>query len=167
MKLYFLRHTTAADIASNDASRALTAVGQEEARRAGTGLAMLGATPSVILASPLLRARQTAEIAARAMGFAGAIGTLDELASESTTADLIRALKPHATSKEILLVGHMPSLAGHVATLIGVESAEEYSFGKGSVACVELDELRAGAGRLLWQKRLEQLREMKRQTRSL
>lgn len=162
MKLYFLRHTTAADIASNDASRALTAIGQEEARRAGAGLAMLGAAPTVILSSPLLRTRQTAEIAARAMGFSGTIETLDDLANDTSTADLIQALRPRAGAGEMLLVGHMPSLAGHVAALVDAESAEDFAFGKGSAACVELAELRLGAGQLRWLKRLEQLTRIAR-----
>jgi phosphohistidine phosphatase SixA len=43
MKLYFLRHATAEDIAASDAKRQLTKVGHEEARVAGAALAKLEA----------------------------------------------------------------------------------------------------------------------------
>ena len=162
MKLHFLRHTTAVDIAVSDAARELTRIGQEEARVAGAGLAALGAMPALILASPLLRAQQTAAIAARALNFSGAVATLDELSNDFATADLLRTLKPHRAAAEILLVGHMPSLAGHVAALVGTESDEDFAFGKGSVACVELTELRLGTGQLRWRMRLAQLRELAR-----
>lgn len=160
MKLFLLRHTTAADSAPSDAARALTTTGQEEARLAGAGLATQGAAPKLIFASPLLRARQTAEIAARAMNFAGTVAILDELSNDHTTVELLHALKRHSTADEILLVGHMPSLAGHVAALIGADSDEDYAFGKGGAAYVDMAELRLGTGHLRWHYRLEQLRKV-------
>jgi phosphohistidine phosphatase len=69
MKLYLLRHATAADMAPSDAKRELTHEGREEARIAGEALAKLGVRPSHVLSSPLTRARQTAEIAAKALSF--------------------------------------------------------------------------------------------------
>ena len=62
MKLYFLRHATATDLAPSDAERPLTAVGRDEARSAGSALARLGCECSHILSSPLVRARQTAGV---------------------------------------------------------------------------------------------------------
>lgn len=155
MKLCFLRHTTAVDAATSDAMRALTPVGEKEAQIAGTGLAALGVVPAVILASPLLRARQTAEVAAQAMNFTGVIIKLNELANDHSTTELLRALQPYRTASEILLVGHMPSLADHITELTGVAFVS--GFGKGSATMVELPELRTGVGRLLWYKNLGEL----------
>ena len=158
MKLCFLRHTTAVDSAPRDAVRALTPVGEKEAQIAGAGLAKLGVAPAVILSSPLLRARQTAQLAAQSLNFTGTCLALTELANDHSTAELLRALQPYRPVSAILLVGHMPSLAGYLTDLVGV--ALVAGFGKGSAALVELPALRLGVGKLLWYKRLDELAEL-------
>jgi phosphohistidine phosphatase len=160
MKLYLLRHATAQDIAPSDAARELTQEGREEARIAGAALAKLGARTDHIFTSPLARARQTAELAGKALGFADEIVVLSELENGHTTASLLKALKPYAAVMELLLVGHMPDLAGHLAALLGADNAGNLALGKGSVACVELVALRAGTGRLRWLMRQRQLAEI-------
>jgi phosphohistidine phosphatase len=157
MKLYFLRHASASDIAPNDAERKLTKEGEKEARVAGAALAELGVKPAQVLSSPLMRARQTAEIAARELKRTDDIEVLDELLNDTPTAALLKALKPYGDLNEVLLVGHMPSLSEHIAALIGAKSADGLPLGKGGVACVEFEELRAGAGALCWLMRQEQL----------
>ncbi len=158
MKLYLLRHGTASDVAPSDAERELTREGEEEAQIAGSALAELGVKPSHILSSPLARARQTAEIAARALETQGEVELVDELTNGTPTQTLLRTLKPYSSEHEILLVGHMPSLSEHLAALIGAKSGRGLPFGKGSVACVELDEVRTGRGQLRWLLRQKQLR---------
>lgn len=160
MKLYFLRHTTAVDIAASDAARELTKEGRHEARIAGEALAKLGAKPDHILTSPLVRARQTAESVAKAMKHDSSVKVLDELENGSSTMALLRALKSYSGAKELLLVGHMPSLSDHVGILIGARSADGLAFGKGGVACVEVEELRAGKGQLRWLMRNKQLAQI-------
>jgi phosphohistidine phosphatase len=160
MKLYFLRHATASDNAPSDAERELTREGKEEARIAGKALAQLGAKPSYIFSSPLVRARQTAEIAGEALKFSKGILSLDELHNGTPTASLLKALKSCASDSEIILVGHMPSLSEHLAVLIGAGNAQGLPMGKGSVAHVEMERLRAGAGHLRWLMRQSQLREL-------
>jgi phosphohistidine phosphatase len=158
MRLYLLRHATATDVASTDEERALTQEGRDEARVAGAALAELGAKPSHILSSPLVRARQTAEIAAKALKFSKDIELADELENGTSTAALLKALQPYASDGPVLLVGHMPSLSEHLAALIGSETAQSLPLGKGSVACVEIEPLRMGAGQLRWLMRQKQLR---------
>ncbi len=160
MKLYLLRHATAVDIASSDALRELTREGREEARIAGAALAELGVKLSHIFSSPLVRARQTAEITAKALKFPGKVEILDELENGPSTTSLLKALKSFSSPTEILLVGHMPSLSEHLAVLVGAESAEAFPLGKASVACIELEQWRAGAGQLRWLMRQKQLQEI-------
>ena len=160
MKLYLLRHATAVDVAPSDAKRELTHEGREEAQIAGAALAELGVRLSHILSSPLLRARQTAEIAAKALKFPGDVEFLEELANNTTTAALLKALKPLASAGEIMLVGHMPALSEHLAALTGAETAQAFPLGKASVACIEMEQLRAGTGQLRWLMRQKQLREI-------
>jgi phosphohistidine phosphatase len=160
MRLYFLRHTSASESAPSDAERELTAEGREEARIAGAALAELGAKPSYIFSSPLVRAQQTAEIVAKALGRDGNIEALDELTNDVSTSSLLNELKRRDPGNEVLLVGHMPSLSEHVAALIGARNADGLPFGKGGVACVEVDQLRTGHGRLQWIMRQKQLRKI-------
>jgi len=160
MKLYLLRHATAADTAPSDALRGLTREGKEESQIAGAALAELGVKLSYIVSSPLLRARQTAEIVAQVLKFPDQIEFLDELQSNTSTAVLVKALRPFACAGEVLLVGHMPALSENLAALIGADSAQAFALGKGSIACIELEQLRIGTGQLRWLMRQKQLREI-------
>lgn len=148
MKLYFVRHTSASDSAATDASRPLTRQGEEEARLVGVGLAGLGVRTGRIFSSPLLRAQQTAGIIARELKFAGQPGVLQELINGESTDSLLDALPAVG---EAMLIGHMPSLAEHVAQIMGGRDASRFAFGKGSVACVDV-----AAGRLEWLKHLSE-----------
>jgi phosphohistidine phosphatase len=158
MKLYFIRHATATDIALNDAARELTEEGRDEAAIAGAALAGLGVDPSAIFTSPLVRARQTAEIVAKGLKHKNKVQTIEELTNDTSTADLICFLKRFEKEKEVALVGHAPSLSIHVAALVGAKNHEGIPLGKGGIACVELDELLAGKGELRWLMRQRQLR---------
>jgi len=160
MKLYLLRHGTASDVAPSDAERKLTREGEEEARVAGLALAELGVKPSYVLSSPLVRARQTAEIAARAMKFRGAVELVDELTNGTSTPELVKLLQSYSSADEMLLVGHMPSLSEHLAVLIGSKSPQGFPLGKGSVACVDAVEMRPGHGQLRWLMRQKQLQRI-------
>ena len=160
MRLYLLRHATAAEIAPSDAERPLTAAGKDEARIAAAALAEMGAEISHIRSSPLTRARQTAEIVARTLDLTGELQCIDELKNDASTAALLRSLAHIEPAMGLLLVGHMPSLSEHLAVLIGVKNADGLPLGKGGIACVELDQLRAGAGRLRWLMRQGQLRRI-------
>lgn len=160
MKLYLLRHCSANDFAPDDDRRELTAQGETEARLAGAALAKLGANPVRVFASPLLRAQQTARLVIEAFGIALPVERLNELENGATTTDLLGALRSHARAGDLLLVGHMPSLAGHVAALVGKQSAETFAFGKGAVACVELERLQLGGGQLLWMYGQAQLKRL-------
>jgi len=157
MKLYLLRHGTASDMASSDAERELTREGEEEAKIAGSALAELGVKPSHVLSSPLVRARQTAEIAARAMKFRGEVELLDELTNGTSTPALLKVLQSYSSQEEILLVGHMPSLSEHLAALIGSKSPQGLPLGKGSIVCIDADQIRPGRGQLRWLMRQKQL----------
>ena len=160
MRLYFLRHASASDVAPSDAERKLTKEGEEESRIAGAALAELGVKPAHVFSSPLVRARQTAEIAAKELKFSRRIEILDELLNDTSTPALLNALKRYGDAHELLLVGHVPSLSEHVAALIGAKNAEGLPLGKGSITCLELEQRRIGAGQLRWMMRQKQLRQI-------
>jgi phosphohistidine phosphatase len=158
MKLYFLRHTTAEDNAVSDAARELTSEGKVEARIAGKALARLNVKLTRILTSPLVRARQTAELAAKSLKFDGKVEAIDPLQNRASTEMLLQFLPSHDDDDEILLVGHMPSLSEHVAALIGASDPDALPFDKGGIACVEMRRIQPGKGELRWMARQKQLR---------
>ena len=61
MELLLIRHATAESSAASDFERALTDVGNSQAEKVGQFLKRSNLVPDVTLASPLVRARQTAE----------------------------------------------------------------------------------------------------------
>jgi phosphohistidine phosphatase len=158
MELYFLRHASPSDSAASDAARELTNEGREEALVAGKALARMGVKPVRIFSSPLVRARQTAQIVANELKVEAE--AIDELLNENSTFQLLKFLKTTGDAAEILLVGHMPSLAGHISHLIGARTGEGLAFGNGSVALVEIDELSLGCGRLRFILHQNKLREI-------
>jgi phosphohistidine phosphatase len=71
---------------------------------------------------------------------------------------LLKVLKSCTSGSEILLVGHMPSLAEHLAAFIGATTPQGLPLDKGAVASVEFETLRAGVGHLCWLMRQQELR---------
>ena len=99
-------------------------------------------------------------IAARAMKFRGQVELAGELANGRSTRALLRLLQSYSSDDEIVLVGHMPSLSEHLASLIGSKNPDGVPLGKGSIACLEAAEMRLGHGQLRWLMRQKQLRQL-------
>ncbi len=144
MRLYIVRHAIAvargtAGIKDND--RALTEEGIEKMKRAAAGLFALDYIPNLILSSPLIRAKQTAEILLEA--FAGKIPLkiIPALAPTGNRADLYAEIRNHRKLESLMLVGHQPSL-GEIAGEIAWGSSENYvEFKKGGVCAIDLESL--------------------------
>ena len=70
LELYLVRHGIAEDHAKDggDAARALTDEGIEKLREIGAGLKAIEVRWDLVLTSPLVRARQTADVLLEAMG---------------------------------------------------------------------------------------------------
>lgn len=117
MQLYLLRHGIAEDQppdpADGDAGRRLTDEGRRKTRQAARGLARLIDRPQVILSSPKVRARQTAEYAAAALG--APVEVEDVLAGGDLDAVLERLRQRREAS--ILLVGHEPMFSELIVRL--------------------------------------------------
>ncbi|MEB3271628.1 MAG: histidine phosphatase family protein, partial [Synechococcus sp.] len=102
-----------------DASRALTEAGRERTRAVLQRALALGLTADRLSTSPLVRARQTAEIA-RAVGLAAELEVSGELAPGGDPFPLIRRwLAAGGAPGRLLLVGHEPDLGLLAARLIG------------------------------------------------
>jgi len=129
--IWLLRHGDAEDSAEDDASRKLTENGRRQAENAGKALAAIGVELDACLASPKVRARDTAEIACR------------ELGAEAERTDALRggefdAEELAAGRGEVLLVGHEPDMHRAIQAVTG----GLVKLKKGGVAAIEGRELR-------------------------
>jgi len=165
MNLYLMRHgiALAADDPAviDDNQRPLTAKGVKRMRRAARGLRRLGIDFDAILTSPLLRARQTADIVAATLGMETRLEEISGLAPESSVEHLLFGLTRYQDRDHLLLVGHQPLLGQTLAGLIdpGRGSKLAFDLGKGSLCRVEIDGLPAAKpGTLHWLLTAKQLR---------
>ncbi len=111
--LYLLRHAPASPkrASSSDVQRPLSAAGSKLMKDVAAGIAGLHIQPDVILSSPSVRTRMTARLVRAAIGQKGPIVIVRELSPDAPTGNLLRRLQLlGATHREILVVGHEPSL---------------------------------------------------------
>ncbi len=116
MQLYVIRHAIAEDATpgQDDASRALTEVGERKFRAQVKGLRALGWTFDRVLTSPWLRAKRTAELL-RPVSEEAAIET--ELLCDSPSRELL-ALIADKGAATTAIVGHEPWLSELVQWLV-------------------------------------------------
>ena len=154
MDLYLVRHAIAAERGDgafpNDDERPLTPEGIHKFRLAARGLSELGMKPGRIVSSPLLRARQTAEILRDAVAKDVAITISPTLTPFAEYGALIKAIAPYAED-EVAVVGHEPHLSGLASYLLVGGDSAVLEFKKGAVARLKFPERAApGAGSLEW-----------------
>lgn len=123
MKLYILRHghapSTAEARVATDAERPLSDRGRANAQKSADALAERGAKISLLLHSPLVRAAQTAAIAAKRLQ-PPRDEVFQPLANELPADELLKRLsKPLSDAGELLIVGHQPQLGELAALLTG------------------------------------------------
>jgi phosphohistidine phosphatase len=156
MRLYFMRHAEALD-GADDAARPLSPRGWKQAREIARFLKAAGIHFDRAYSSPLVRAQETAE--AVLMNLGGALKAdelkLDEALGMGTSARQFSGwLRGLPEARHILLVGHAPSLAEHVRTLLSVGDPEALRLSKGALACLETDDGRSAVLKFLVTPRL-------------
>lgn len=114
MDLFLIRHGIAIERSHQlpDADRYLTTAGEKKTRKVAERLVASGTQVELILTSPLVRARQTAEIL-QAAEFAPQIETFQPLAPDGNMQLWVNWLQVH-DYRAVALVGHQPDL-GHWA----------------------------------------------------
>jgi phosphohistidine phosphatase len=124
--LYLLRHGDTEDGNKDDAARRLTAKGERQAKSAGEALVALDTKIAACLASPKVRAAETARIACAALG-------LEPELAEELRGGPFDSLALSAGRGDTLLVGHEPDFSGEVARLTGAN----VKLRKGGLAIVD------------------------------
>lgn len=144
MLIYLVRHGKA-EAGGHDAARRLTAGGRKAVRRVARKLANAGVRVDRIEHSGLIRAQETAEILAQAVG--GEVRAVDGLGSSDDVVPVARRLGSEG-GDSLMLVGHLPfmgCLASYLLT--GAEDSLSLHFRTGAVTCLSADE---GAWALEW-----------------
>jgi len=102
-----------------DFDRSLAARGRDDALRMGRAIAKLGAVPDAIVSSPAARAKETAEVAARGMKFAGALRFERSLYDAPGDAWITALRGLPAAVEAVLVVAHSPGIDEAAALLCG------------------------------------------------
>ena len=144
MDLYLIRHAEAVALGergvTTDEDRPLSERGEQEAQAAARTLKKRGMAFDRLYTSPLLRARQTADILHQVWGRADlAVETCEYLAPDVKPRKLARFLLKQG-GERVALVGHMPHLAVFAGWLIG-EKKVQIDMAKAGVACIECGEV--------------------------
>lgn len=151
-ELYLIRHGLAEERGEawpDDAKRPLTPEGMSRLKKSGRGLAQLGISFDAIVTSPLVRARQTAEIIAAELDSPPHIVTSEALVPGGSYAAVIADIEKQSRRARIALVGHEPGMGEIAARLVGTRHPIEFK--KGAVCRIDVDELPPRApGDLRW-----------------
>ncbi|WP_342245770.1 phosphohistidine phosphatase SixA [Pseudomonas sp. OTU5201] len=141
MRLWLLRHGEAEPRARTDAERELTRHGRKDVLHSAAQLA--GQPLDAILASPYVRAQQTAELVRDALAFSGAVGTAPWLTPDSDPREALDFLAERS-EQDLLLVTHNPFVSELAGLLIHGHRQEPLPMGTASLAELEGDLLVPG-----------------------
>ena len=145
MKLLIMRHG-AADSATRDFDRRLTRQGTEEVKRSAAGLLAHRSVPLRTFASPLVRARQTAELVLGELELDQSISTIDEISPAGCPDRVVARLSAEIEKELCLLVSHQPFVSIFVEYLTN----RKVFMDTANVACISMDVLGQNCGDLEW-----------------
>ena len=145
MKLYIIRHAIAVDEGTSDyesdSQRPLTDKGRRKMRQVARALRNLGVEFDLILSSPYVRARETAEILAEVFKMKKKLVFSDNLIPLGNPDLLITEVNEKYSVDSLAVVGHEP----HLSTLVGLLAAEngkiDVTLKKGGVCYLSADDL--------------------------
>jgi phosphohistidine phosphatase len=154
MELFLLRHGPAVERGTrgfdDDAARPLTPKGRRQLRKTAAAMKQLETDFDLILSSPFLRAKQTAEIVATGLKLKKRLKFSNALAPGSPPAILLRQLeREQPTPKRILLVGHEPDLSHLISLLVTGGLQLQLDLKKGGLCKLKAGKLLAGKCALL------------------
>lgn len=142
MILYVVRHAEAVELgtpgAARDFDRALTPHGRDQARALASALARLKCEVDAVVASPLVRAHQTAVELLNVWAPGGRVTTCDALAPDHYKPGKLAEFLARVPGESVAVVGHMPDLGAFVEWLIGA-AAGTIPLAKAACACAEFD----------------------------
>jgi phosphohistidine phosphatase len=138
MDLILLRHGKAEDFNKDgDAARELVSKGREQARKAARLLKDSRWLPEIVLTSPLVRARQTADEFCETAGVPGAV-IQGWLACGMIPEQALKELIGFSEFKRVAIVGHEPDFSGLIEWILGTAHGG-VEVKKGAIACLRIN----------------------------
>lgn len=149
MNLYLLRHGLAEELDSagltRDSERRLTEKGERKLRQIAQAMKALELSFDVILSSPYVRARQTAEIIAEVLHERKRIEVSDHLIPSGNSKKLIELLnRSDPPLEDVLLVGHEPHLSELISLLVSGKPGFAVVMKKGGLCKLDVETLHHG-----------------------
>lgn len=149
MELYILRHAIAEErspsLPGGDSQRRLSREGIRKMRREARGMKALKLKFDLILSSPYLRAKQTAEIVTKTFHNDKILKLTPLLAPDGNPRDLIEELKrSHPGCKYVLIVGHEPYLSSLISLLLSGQTDLSITLKKGGLCALTVGKLHYG-----------------------
>jgi phosphohistidine phosphatase len=166
-----MRHGIAADLGVGgvirDADRPLTPEGRARLQTMAEGMRRLDLKFNLIFTSPLLRARQTAEVVADILELQHKVKVLESLApgrsligAESGKAEIFLEMGAFSFARA-LFVGHQPDLSEVTSFMLTGNRNLNTEFKKGGLCAIEMTSIPPrGPGLLRWLLQPRQLREI-------
>jgi phosphohistidine phosphatase len=136
MKLILMRHAIAEPRSQrypNDDVRPLSAEGKSKHRAVSEAMRRMGIDFDVLISSPLVRARQTAEITAAVYDWKDDIIESDALGHAFSLPAVLELLRAHDDAWAVLCVGHEPDFSALAAALLHSPGDVEIDFKKSGV----------------------------------
>lgn len=147
MHLYFFRHAEAEDGGAtlSDSARQLTKRGVERTRHAAGVLKSLGIKLTHLYSSPLVRARQTADILAEALGID--VEEQAEVGPGFNSQAVSGLIRDAQNDDSVMFVGHEPDFSATISAIIGGGWVD---MKKGGLARIDVDNVQPLRGMLVW-----------------
>jgi phosphohistidine phosphatase len=142
MNLYLMRHANAGvprENATLDAKRALVKEGKDQCMLMASMLTAFGVQIDVIVASPLKRAMQTAQMVGNELGYESKVEVSPALGLNGSYTDFQKMLTRYADREGVLVVGHNPNMFQFLGRLITGNGGAAIRMRKGSIARVDMD----------------------------
>jgi len=162
--IYILRHGRAekrAPSIDGDAGRALTGEGRTEILGVAEFLASRDVVFGCIATSPYVRAMETAQIVAKALGKRGILAQWEELTPGSSIEALESRVSNRPEEESLLIVGHEPLLGQFTGYMITAGHDAAIAFGKGGLAKIRNARFDPVGGELQWLLTVRQILSMK------
>lgn len=146
MNLYIVRHAIAVESGTpgyeDDSQRPLTDEGRKKMKKIVKGLRQLEIELDVILTSPYVRARDTAEILASGFKLKDKVAFSDNLIPPGNFDQLVDEILEKYNLDNLALVGHEPMLSSFVGFLMTGNRDTAITLKKGGVCLLSSDDFR-------------------------
>ncbi len=165
MEVILIRHAKAeprdANTWPDDDVRPLTAEGRAEQRAAARAMKKMGIKFDFLVTSPLLRAKETAELVAKGYRWAEAPQESAALSHDYSVGAVVKLLAKFPPDSAVALIGHEPDFSHLAGALVSQSGDLNIAVKKSGVVGIEFDgPAEAGKGILLYHLKPGHLRKL-------